>query len=70
MEELKPCPFCGNKAKVKCVGKGHNRAELGVKVECCYCGCGTEVIYPIAYMSFESRQDLVIRNWNRRVGEK
>lgn len=67
--ELKRCPFCGNEAKVKCVGKGKNRTELGVKVECTYCECGTAVIYPVAFMGFEARKDLAIRNWNRRVDE-
>lgn len=41
MVELKPCPFCGNDAKVEQTGYGTespNSARLSFRVECVKCG--------------------------------
>lgn len=67
--ELKPCPFCGGNAKVKCVGKGTNKSELGVKAECKNCGASSIIYYPLPHASFETRKAQVVENWNRRMGE-
>ena len=52
---LKPCPFCGGKAK--------ERYEYlnGVFVQCNECGISTHIF---------SSQDAATRAWNRRVGDE
>ena len=51
---LKPCPFCGGKAKERyeCLN--------GVFVRCNECGVSTDI--------FSSQVD-AIETWNRRVGD-
>ena len=65
--ELKPCPFCGGLAKIKCVGKGNTREQLGVIVRCINCECGTAPCYPLPHFSYKAREETVINQWNRRA---
>ena len=70
--ELKPCPYCGGKTKVKvCDGSGAYYTDIGTKVfhgrgmthclvQCEKCGIKTK-----AYLTRRG----VFTAWNRRVGE-
>lgn len=61
--DLKPCPFCGGKARLKVCNKYFIVADKNID---CYlvqcdekdCGCGT---------SYESTVDKAAASWNRRV---
>lgn len=70
--ELKPCPFCGNKAS-------YHRAELTVKgrltdsviVRCTKC-CTRTRRHLFDYSTLNSRQKAYVsaaNSWNRRVEE-
>lgn len=54
--ELKPCPFCGGKAKVECLGKGQYQAKVG----CAACGAAISRF-------FRSKADAA-EAWNARRG--
>ena len=60
-DELKPCPFCGGEAKIKC-GEIVNRYNTAVyrhyHVECMSCGVDTR--------NFDT-DDEAIEAWNRRT---
>ena len=61
MPNLKPCPFCGGKAKLK---KFKSKALFGTiayYAECSVCKVRTE-------MSLE--QEEPVEAWNRRAGEE
>ncbi len=61
-EELKPCPFCGKKAKVAVVGEPSDRADwwyvICTNVECS--------VKPQTLYCYEDKADAV-EAWNRRV---
>ena len=63
-ETLKPCPFCGGDAKIKC-GEIVNRYNTAVyrhyHVECMSCGVDTRY--------FDTEAD-AIEAWNRAMGER
>jgi hypothetical protein len=73
MRELKPCPFCGGKPKVKvCDGSGTYYTDIGTDflfgrkmshclVKCDRCGVKTK-----AYLTRRG----VFNAWNRREGEQ
>lgn len=55
--KLKPCPFCGRKAKLKHYPHGHC-------VSCDWKAC------PVFPEIWSSKLEDCIAGWNRRVGEK
>lgn len=60
MFELKPCPFCGGKARLL-VGDG-------VRVICSKCYAGTMILTD--NMEYESNAvETVIEKWNRRAND-
>ena len=62
MAKLKPCPFCGNEAKVTHVKNKHffRIQDSYPFVKCNVCGAST----PLKYT-----EDEVITAWNRRVND-
>lgn len=54
-DELKPCPFCGGKARVKCSIK-----EDLWGVACYKCECCTKVFFS---------EEEAVEAWNRRVND-
>ena len=58
--ELKPCPFCGEKARIEKHSFSWSPNKYGVK--CCFCGAGT---YPFYYTPKEAAGA-----WNRRSGDE
>lgn len=60
---LKPCPFCGGKARLLCTDKGNDGGYFAfVK---CVCGCCSGVYHGFAPQNLKRR---AVRAWNRRVG--
>jgi hypothetical protein len=51
IEELKPCPFCGNHVRIWHVNGGYN-------IQCNVCGNGT-----ITFIKLEC----AVEAWNRRI---
>lgn len=66
MTELKPCPFCGGKAKIFAFSDG------GICVKCLYCWCQTHTWsdYSISEAEKESAFERAVDSWNRRKGEQ
>jgi len=56
--ELKPCPFCGGKAKVGYAISDYNRWG----VECQTCGASVEV----GYGNYPDTEEAAIKKWNGR----
>lgn len=54
---LKPCPFCGCKARLMSEGDPKSSAAF---VECMYCGCKSPAMI---------RRKTTVTRWNRRTGE-
>lgn len=54
MSELKPCPFCGGKAKTQSFYRDH-------RVYCRTCNAST--------MCYYETKEKAIAAWNRRVGD-
>ena len=57
MIELKPCPFCGGKARLL--------AGNGVRVLCTKCGATTRILVDIERVETNAVEN-VIKSWNRR----
>lgn len=74
MEELKPCPFCGNR-NLKLVRKSilykHKKAYvLSVRCNKCHARGGTITNLTIPYAIKEDVEDAAIRLWNMRRSEE
>lgn len=57
MIELKPCPFCGKKARLL--------VSNGVRVLCTKCGATTRILVDSERIETSAVED-VIKAWNRR----
>lgn len=72
MEELKPCPFCGNKVEVEKIPLwyGNGRGYSGCyefKIKCKSCGCTVDQPKnDSVYRSEEKARENAIEAWNRR----
>lgn len=72
-EELRPCPFCGGKAKVKAAKEDH----IGFTVWCaCNCGARTGGFCPDmskeddTIENIEEAKKRAIKAWNRRANNE
>lgn len=71
-EELKPCPFCGGKAKIKAIAKSY-----GFTIWCaCGCGAQTEEFCPNMNKEDDTMENIetckkrATEAWNRRVNDE
>lgn len=63
-EELKPCPFCGSKAKLAYTTEGEKRARVSCSK------CHAEVLIDgrvMSWLSVNEMVDTAITEWNLRV---
>lgn len=69
MAELKPCPFCGSKAKhfVFC-RSAYDATRLKHNVQCLGKGCFANVGRDLTF-SYDTEEEAV-KAWNRRAGEQ
>lgn len=73
MNELKPCPFCGNEVNVEKIPLwyGNGRGYSGCyefKIKCDNCGCTVDQPKNDSiYRSEEKARENAIKAWNRRV---
>lgn len=72
-EELKPCPFCGGKAKVKATKKEHIGFTIWCACESCECGARTVGFCPDTNREDNTLENIerckkkAIKAWNRRT---
>ena len=74
--ELKPCPFCGTKAKIRkgVVRFKHGKAKK-IKTSAYFIGCSDEecILYAnkcygsLFFTASQDGIDVMIRRWNRRA---
>lgn len=68
--KLKPCPFCGGRAKLK---HGYPYRQIkGMRqavVQCKSCGCRTITYRQLPYQSWTEVDDEAVNAWNKRAGE-
>ncbi len=78
VEELKPCPFCGGKAKLREIKRelpfSEEINEFGVTCE--ICGCSpfwfgkVDLYYKADWKDIRNKlQDKAIEEWNRRASD-
>lgn len=63
MNELKPCPFCGNEAKEHAAFSSGIISKVGVYVECSSCGASTSTFWK------GEQQQQAVNAWNTRACE-
>lgn len=61
MTELKPCPFCGGKARLF--------VSTGVRVLCTKCSATTRILVDSERVATSAIED-VIKAWNRRTNDE
>ena len=67
MTKLKPCPFCGNKAKIEYSTRSMVYAQY--EVFCGTCGAQMPNWKPLWLDRFFDTEEDAINAWNRRVKE-
>lgn len=80
MAELKPCPFCGGRAKIYVYSttNEHNAVSKRFKIKCGECGVEFTKGFRICVtlddngnFTFDTNEkDLAIEAWNRRVEDE
>ncbi len=78
-EELKPCPFCGGKAKFRPITSSIHGANRGFlfRIECSGCGATLPKQYELEYIFTElgglkavvDERETAIKSWNRRAND-
>ena len=69
MIELKPCPFCGGKPKIKTVGNEFTK-KRAVHIGCSTFGCTVEIRVAALIQSHEWCKERAIEKWNTRATEQ
>lgn len=74
MKNLKPCPFCGGKGKIKAAKRDY--IGFAIWCECEKCSARVDGYCPdlknenIALENIDSCRDEAIKSWNRRVNSE
>jgi Lar family restriction alleviation protein len=65
MKRLKPCPFCGGKAKYREIEAVEiDTPNAGAEyIECTKCGACTNLTFP----AMDGVKEIVIEKWNKRI---
>ena len=64
--KLKPCPFCGGKAKYETVEASEGSIDPnagGEFILCTKCNASSSIMFPL----MDSVKELVIEKWNNRI---
>ena len=79
-EELKPCPFCGEKAKFQIITRNSSYMQKGFSfnITCSRCGVSSPKTYEVKYTLTENgdikavtdEREMAIKAWNRRVNDE
>ncbi len=68
--EIKPCPFCGGKAKMKHgFPKTQKKGEYQALIQCTKCGCRTPISHQVAFEPKWQVDYFVVSLWNMRVSD-
>ena len=67
MAELKPCPFCGGKAKMQRFELRYYKGCYDIDISCEDCACKSIGLpTDTVYRSIEQAEQNAVENWNRR----
>lgn len=61
--KLKPCPFCGGRAKMHLVVADGDPNDGGKYIACESCNAGSAIMFPL----MESVDALLSEKWNKRA---
>ena len=69
-QNLKPCPFCGSKAKIEILPVTFSETPgLGIEVSCSKCNIhkATRVVIPCSFEDIQQEYYKAIEIWNQRI---
>ena len=66
-EQMKPCPFCGDKPQLETEGNDFTKKRQA-KIVCD--GCGAKIVVGAVHKTAEWCIDTVTRKWNCRIAVK